>query len=59
MAEIVNLNQYRKKKKRAEKDQTAARNRVAKGRSKKQRAGDEAARKRAQAEIENKKLDKE
>lgn len=58
MAEIVNLNQYRKKKKRAARKAAAPRNRIAKGRSKARRAGDTATRERSDAELDGKKLKK-
>ena len=57
MVEIVNLNQYRKNKKRASKKAAAPRNRFAKGRTKGRRAADNAARKRREAELEGKKLE--
>ena len=58
MAEIVNLNQYRKKKKHAAKKAAAPRNRIAKGRTKSARTGDTAARERGDAELDGKKLEK-
>ncbi len=58
MAEIVNLNRYRKTKKRAAKKAAAPRNRIAKGRTKARRAGDTAARRRNEAELDGKKLEK-
>ncbi len=58
MTEIVNLNQYRKTKKRAAKKAAAPRNRFAKGRTKSRRARDTAVRKRSEAELDGKKLKK-
>ncbi len=58
MAEIVNLNRYRKNKKRAARKVAAPRNRLAKGRTKGARAGDAAARQRRQAELDGKKFEK-
>jgi len=55
MAEIVNLNRFRKKKKRAARKEVAAQNRVAKGRTKSRRAGDTVARERSRAELDGKK----
>ncbi|MDX2307563.1 MAG: DUF4169 family protein [Hyphomicrobium sp.] len=45
-AEIINLNKYRKAKARAEKEQAAAENRIRHGRTKGERARDEADRAR-------------
>jgi hypothetical protein len=57
MAPIVNLNRFRKAKKREEAKQRAAENRTAFGRSKKdRRAGDEEL-KRAQRELDSKRLE--
>ena len=58
MTEIVNLNQYRKTKKRAAKNAAAPRNRFAKGRTKSRRARDTAVHKRSEAELDGKKLKK-
>ena len=58
MAEIVNLNRFRKNKKRAAKKTAAPRNRIAGGRTKTRRAGDAAARERSRAELDGKKLEK-
>jgi hypothetical protein len=57
MASIVNLNRFRKAKKREEAQQHAAENRVLFGRSKKDRraGGDE--KKRAKRELDGKRLD--
>ena len=56
-AMIVNLNQYRKKRRRAEADAQAAENRVRHGRDKEERAKTSRERERASKEIENKRLD--
>jgi hypothetical protein len=57
MAPIVNLNKFRKAKKRDEAQQRAAENRALSGRGKKNpRAGDEE-HKRAQRELDGKRLD--
>ncbi len=58
MAEMVNLNHYRKTKKRAARKAAAPRNRIAKGRTKGRRAHDTAVRKRSVAELDGKKLKK-
>ena len=57
MASIVNLNRFRKAKKREEARQRAAENRALYGRSKKERAADADERRRAAREIDGKKLD--
>jgi uncharacterized protein DUF4169 len=54
---IVNLNQYRKKRKRAEAETRATENRVRFGRSKEERSKDLLERERATKEIEDKRLD--
>jgi hypothetical protein len=54
---IVNLNHFRKAKKREEAQQRAAENRALHGRSKKDRHAEEDARKRAQRELDSKRLD--
>ena len=54
---IVNLNQYRKKRRRAEAEVRATENRIRFGRSKEQRNKELRERKRADKEIENKRLD--
>ena len=57
MGSVVNLNRFRKAKKRTEAERRAAENRVAFGRSKaeRQRAQDEC--ERASRDLENKRLD--
>jgi Domain of unknown function (DUF4169) len=57
MAAIVNLNRFRKAKKRDEAQQHAAENRALHGRSKKQRRSDEDERKRTHHELDGKRLD--
>ena len=54
---IVNLNQYRKKRKRAEGEARATENRIRFGRNKEERSKDLRERKRAIKEIEGKRLD--
>ena len=54
---IVNLNQYRKKRRRAEAETRAAENRIRFGRSKDERSKELRERERAKKEIENKRLD--
>ncbi|HMD64600.1 MAG TPA: DUF4169 family protein [Stellaceae bacterium] len=54
---IVNLNQYRKKRRRVEAKAQATENRVRFGRSKEERAKELRERERATKEIENKRLD--
>jgi hypothetical protein len=54
---IVNLNQYRKKRRRAEADRRAADNRVRFGRSKEQRSRDLREGERSKKEIDGKRLD--
>jgi uncharacterized protein DUF4169 len=56
-AMIINLNQYRKKRRRAEAETRAKENRVRFGRSKEERAAEARERERAKTEIENKRLD--
>ena len=58
MAEIVNLNRYRKSKVRGAASQQAADNRVKFGRRKGERLDDDLARKRAERELDGKKLEK-
>jgi Domain of unknown function (DUF4169) len=53
----VNLNQYRKKRRRAEAERRAADNRVRFGRSKEERSRDLLESERAKKEIEGKRLD--
>jgi hypothetical protein len=57
MAEIVNLNQYRKKKAQAEKKAKAARNRVKEGRSKSARTADQLARERGEKALDGTKVE--
>jgi hypothetical protein len=52
---IINLNQYRKKRRRTEAETQAKENRVRFGRSKEERSAE--LRERAKKEIENKRLD--
>jgi len=54
---IVNLNQYRKKRRRAEADRRAADNRVRFGRSKEERSRDLRESGRTKKEIDGKRLD--
>jgi uncharacterized protein DUF4169 len=54
---IINLNQYRKKRRRAAADAQAKENRVRFGRSKEERTAELRERERAKNEIENKRLD--
>ncbi len=57
MTSIVNLNRFRKAKKRAEAQQRAAENRALFGRSKKDRRAAESERQRATRELDGKRLD--
>ena len=57
MNSIVNLNRFRKAKKRAEAQGRAAENRVLFGRSKKDRRADEGERQRAKLDLDGKRLD--
>jgi hypothetical protein len=54
---IINLNQHRKKRRRAEAETQAKENRVRFGRTKEERAAELRERERAKREIENKRLD--
>jgi hypothetical protein len=54
---IINLNQYRKKRRRTEVETQAKENRVRFGRSKEERTAELRERERAKKEIENKRLD--
>ena len=54
---IINLNQYRKKRRRTEADTQAKENRVRFGRSKEERAAEQRELERAKKDIENKRLD--
>ena len=56
-AMITNLNQYRKKRQRAEAETQAKENRVRFGRSKEERTAELRERERAKKEIEDKRLD--
>jgi hypothetical protein len=57
MGEVVNLNRARKAKAQAEAEKTAANNRVKHGTPKHLRKRGDAERKRAEAEVEGKRLD--
>ena len=57
MASIVNLNRFRKAKKRAEDRERAAANRAASGRGKSERRNSEAERHRLDRELDGKKID--
>jgi hypothetical protein len=57
VASVVNLNRFRKAKKREAEQQRAAQNRALSGRSKKDRQADEEARRRAAHELDGKRLD--
>lgn len=57
MALVVNLNRFRKVKKREADQQRAAENRALFGRSKKDRRADDDERQRAARELDSKKLD--
>jgi hypothetical protein len=57
MASIVNLNRFRKAKKRDEAQQRAVENRIIHGRSKKQRGAVDDERRRADLELDGKRLD--
>jgi hypothetical protein len=59
MAEIVNLNRARKARAKAEAERTAANNRVKHGTPKRLRKLGEAERKKAEDDIEQKRLDKD
>jgi len=54
---VINLNRFRKTKKREEAQQRAAENRAIHGRSKKDRQAETDERRRAQRELEGKRLD--
>jgi hypothetical protein len=56
-AMIINLNQYRKKRRRTEAETQAKENRVRFGRSKEERVAEMRERERAEKEIETKRLD--
>jgi hypothetical protein len=57
VASVVNLNRFRKEKARAKKAQRAAENRVLHGRSKTDRQASAAERRRADRDLDSKKLD--
>jgi hypothetical protein len=57
MTSVVNLNRFRKAKKREEAQQRAAENRALYGRSKKERTADADERRREARELDGKKLD--
>ena len=57
MADIVNLNQYRKKKAQAEKKAQAARNRAKEGRSKTARTAERLASERSEKALEGTKIE--
>lgn len=57
MASVVNLNKYRKAKKRADAEHRAAENRVAFGQTKTERRKAQDERERADRDLENKRLD--
>jgi Domain of unknown function (DUF4169) len=56
-AMIINLNQYRKKRRRTEAETQAKENRIRFGRSKEERTAELRERERAKREMENKRLD--
>jgi hypothetical protein len=58
MGDIVNLQQYRKKLKRERQAREAADNRLRHGRSKPERLGGDLARRRAEKELEGKRLER-
>jgi hypothetical protein len=57
MASVVNLNRFRKAKKRTEAERRAAGNRVAFGRTKAERRDAESERNRASRELDGKRID--
>jgi hypothetical protein len=57
MAAVVNLNRFRKAKKRAEHERTAAENRAAFGRSKAERQLRESEEERRRRELDGKRID--
>jgi hypothetical protein len=57
MGSVVNLNRFRKAKKRSEAERRAAENRVAFGRSKSERRKAQDESERASRDLENKRLD--
>ncbi len=56
MGDVINLNQYRKAKARAEKERLAAENRVRHGRTRGERKATKAEQEREAAELEGKRL---
>jgi hypothetical protein len=57
VVKIVNLNQYRKQRRRVEAERSAAENRVRFGRSKQERSKERLDNRRARKEIDDKRLD--
>lgn len=57
MGDVVNLNRFRKQRARAEGEKQAAENRATFGRSKAERTATAKIRRKAETDIENKKLD--
>lgn len=57
MGEIINLNRFRKQRTRAEEEKQAEENRVAFGRTKAERTATAKTTRKAQADLDNKKLD--
>jgi hypothetical protein len=57
MGEVINLNRFRKQRTRAEDEKQAAENRVAFGRTKAERTVNAKGKRKAQADLEGKKLD--
>lgn len=56
MGDVINLNQYRKARARAEKERQAAENRVRHGRTRGERKANKAEQERQAAELEGKRL---
>lgn len=59
MVEPINLNKFRKAKARAEKEQRAAENRAKFGRTKAEKAADEARDKKLKQDVDSAKLDED
>ena len=59
MAEPINLNRFRKAKARAEKEQRAAENRAKFGRTKAEKAADEARDRKLKQDVDGSKLDED
>lgn len=57
MATIINLNKFKKQRRRAEAEQRAAENRIRAGRSSEVRNQDEHARERTEKSLDDKRLD--